>query len=134
MLPVAVSLPAIFSVLPLWDKIELVMVAFPPAAENTSPPALSVYVHTTGDRDTKDSYLEALRSRYVYYLHLHREREAIVIQGVAAVATGRQIGLSVLDGNPGLIDSLYLAVWVRGDPGWQLFAWHATKFSLTARV
>ena len=94
-----------------------------------------VYVHTTGDRDTKESYLAALESRYVYYLHLHRENEAIVVQGDAAIAAGRQIGLSVLNGNPGLIDSLYLAVYARNESGqWQFLAWHANKYSPTARV
>ena len=90
-----------------------------------------VYVHTTGDTDTKVSYLEAVRSGFVRYRHLEHVDQSVVVRPESVITAGRQVGLSLLRGEPRLIDSAYLSVWVLEDGVWRLGAWHATVHAPT---
>ena len=92
-----------------------------------------VYMHTTGDHDTKESYLAAVRDSYVEYKYLERLEEHVVVHGEVAYITGHHIGLSILDGLPRLIDSFYLAIWKVVDDRWRFCAWQSTANSRSAR-
>ncbi len=90
-----------------------------------------IYVHTSGDRDTKLSYLAALSDGTVRYLSLERDDEVFATHKDVMVVSGRQLARSVYLGSPAQLDVSYLAVWRRGEPGWQLVGWHATKYAPT---
>ncbi len=90
-----------------------------------------IYVHTTGDADTRQSYLDAVRTRFVEYRHLERRDERWVIRPGLVLSAGRQLGLSILQGKPGLIDVAYLSAWTLEDGRWRLTAWHATRYAPT---
>lgn len=90
-----------------------------------------IYVHTTGDADTRQSYLDAVRTRFVEYRHLERRDERWVIRPGLVLSAGRQLGLSILQGKPGLIDVAYLSAWTLEDGSWRLTAWHATRYAPT---
>ena len=92
-----------------------------------------VYMHTTGDHDTKESYLAAVRDSYVEYKYLERLEEHVVVHGEVAYITGHHIGLSILGGLPRLIDSFYLAIWKLVDGGWRFCAWQSTANSRSER-
>lgn len=85
-----------------------------------------VYMHTTGDRDTKTSYLGKVRSAFVEYKYIERVEERTFVHGEVAYVTGRHIGLSVLEGQPRLMDSFFLAIWKVVGGRWRLCAWQAT--------
>lgn len=90
------------------------------------------YTHTTGDIDTKESYLRAVADAVVQYRHLERLDERFAVHDHCVLATGRQLGLSIFRGAPRLIDSAYLAVWIPiGPHGWSLAGWHATLHAPT---
>lgn len=90
-----------------------------------------IYVHTTGDTDTRQSYLDAVRTGFVEYRHVERRDERWVTRPGLVLSTGRQLGLSILQGTPGLIDVAYLSAWALEDDGWRLAAWHATRYAPT---
>ncbi len=91
-----------------------------------------LYVHTTGDLDTKVTYLDAVRTGLVRYRHLERSEERFAVHGGTVLSTGRQVGLSIFQGKPRLVDSSYLAVWVADSTRhWQLAGWHATVYAPT---
>ena len=90
-----------------------------------------IYVHTTGDTDTRQSYLDAVRTGFVEYRHLERRDERWVIRPGLVLSAGRQLGLSLLQGKPGLIDVAYLSAWTLEDDSWRLAAWHATRYAPT---
>lgn len=90
-----------------------------------------IYVHTTGDTDTKASYLDAVGSGLVEYRHLERREDRCVARSGSVLCSGRQLGLSILRGEPQLIDSAYLSLWVLEAGRWQLAAWHATRYAPT---
>jgi hypothetical protein len=90
-----------------------------------------IYVHTTGDTDTRQSYLAAVGTGFVVYRHLERRDERWVSRPGLVLSAGRQLGLSILQGKPGLIDVAYLSAWAFEDGVWRLAAWHATKYAVT---
>lgn len=90
-----------------------------------------IYVHTTGDTDTRQSLLHAVRTGFVEYRHLERRDEQWVIRPSLVLSAGRQLGLSILQGKPGLIDVAYLSAWALEDESWRLAAWHATRYAPT---
>jgi ketosteroid isomerase-like protein len=92
-----------------------------------------VYMHTTGDRDTKESYLAKLRSGFVEYKYIERLEERVFVHGEVAYLTGWHIGLSILEGQPRLMDSYFLAIWKVVEGGWKLCAWQATAHLPAAR-
>lgn len=56
--------------------------------------------------------------------------EAVIRPG-RVISAGRQLGLSILQGKPGLIDVAYLSAWALEDDSWLLAAWHATRYAPT---
>jgi hypothetical protein len=90
-----------------------------------------IYVHTTGDTDTRQSYLDAVDTGFVDYRHLERRDERWAIRPGSVLSAGRQLGLSVLQGRPGLIDVAYLSAWAPEEGRWRLAAWHATRYAPT---
>ena len=60
--------------------------------------------------------------------------ERIIVHGDVAYITGRHIGMTILAGQPRLIDSFYLADLERSPDGaWRFCAWQSTAYSPTAR-
>jgi hypothetical protein len=90
-----------------------------------------IYVHTTGDTDTRQSLLDSVRTGFVEYRHLERRDERWVTRPGLVLSAGRQLGLFMLQGKPGLIDVAYLSAWALEDNHWRLAAWHATRYAPT---
>jgi hypothetical protein len=90
-----------------------------------------IYVHTTGDTDTRQSYLDAVQTGFVEYRHLERRDERWTIRPGLVLSAGRQLGLSILQGKPGVIDVSYLSAWTFEQGSWRLAAWHATRYTPT---
>lgn len=88
-----------------------------------------VYVHSTGARDRRDSYVEKIRSGALRYLNLDFEDLQAVSAGEGVVVlTGRMQATVRRDGQDRAVRSLYLAVWVRRDDanGWWMVAHQGT--------
>ena len=71
-----------------------------------------VYVHSTGARDTRDSYLRKIRDGALRYLRLElSDLQAQVLPG-AALVTGRMQATVLKDGQEKQVRSVFLTVWV----------------------
>ncbi|NEM06118.1 nuclear transport factor 2 family protein [Geodermatophilus normandii] len=84
------------------------------------------YAHSSGARDTKDQYLEEVRSGYYVYRRIDHPVERVALVGDSALVVGRMTADLDVDGRPRTIDNLALAVWTRASGRWQLLAYAPT--------
>jgi hypothetical protein len=89
-------------------------------------PQLS-YAHSSGARDTKDQYLQKVRSGYYVYRRVDHPVERVEVLGDTAIVVGRMTSDLDVDGVPKTIDNLSLAVWTRAAGSWQLLAYAPTS-------
>jgi hypothetical protein len=85
------------------------------------------YAHSSGVRDTRDEYLEKIRSGYYDYQRLDHPVERVEVVGDTALVVGRMTADLAVDGTPKTIDNLALAVWTRAGGEWQLLAYAPTR-------
>jgi hypothetical protein len=85
------------------------------------------YAHSSGARDTKDEYLEKVRSRYYVYRRVDHPVERVAVVGDTAIVVGRMTADLDVDGVAKTIDNLALAVWTRGGGSWRLLAYAPTS-------
>jgi hypothetical protein len=85
------------------------------------------YAHSSGRRETKDEYLDKLRSGYYVYRSAEHPVERVEVAGDAAIVIGRMTSDVVVDGTPKHIDNLALAVWTRADGSWRMLAYAPTS-------
>jgi hypothetical protein len=80
------------------------------------------YVHSSGDIDTKSSYLNGLKNGVWTYDAITRSDQTLrVTDSVALVFNRLEVDL-VARGQPKKLDNLALAVWVFENSQWQLVA------------
>lgn len=89
-----------------------------------------MYVHSTGARDTRDSYLQKIRDGVLRYKSLElSDLQAQVLPG-AAMVTGRMRATVCMGGQDKQVSSVFLTVWVleSSDSGnaWRLRAHQGT--------
>jgi hypothetical protein len=88
-----------------------------------------IHVHTRGNQDTRESYLDYLLNR-VEILNLRRENLQIqIINESAAVMYGKQINRARLRGKMDevVVEAQVMQVWAREDDGaWRQLAFQAT--------
>jgi ketosteroid isomerase-like protein len=86
-----------------------------------------VYVHSHGGRDTKDSYLQALRSGAVDYRFIdHRAERVEVAESVAVINGTMRAEVTNRGGSKRRLHTVTTAVWSQVDGSWQLLVFHAT--------
>ena len=85
-----------------------------------------VYTHSRGDRDTKASYLDKIRTGALAYgLIDHREDPPLLIGGTAIVVGEMRTDVSVR-GDARHMRNAFLAVWTEQDARWRLTAYQPT--------
>ncbi len=84
-----------------------------------------IYIHSSGNTDTKPSLLAKLESGYLDYLEIENSDQEITVAGPTAVVTGRMTARVRVDGSLRTPNSKTLAVWTLRDEVWQLLAFHA---------
>lgn len=88
-------------------------------------PELS-YTHSNALVDTKESWIESMRSGAVDYRSVDREDLAVIASGTAAVITGKATFSVALPGREITIVARFTSVWVDEDGNWRFFAWQNT--------
>ena len=91
------------------------------ALQNTLHEQL-VYVHSSGVRDSKISYLEKLGSRKMRYDTLQFTELQASMVGNCATVTGRMEGNIHRGDVPAVLISRYMSVWVLDGGRWQVLA------------
>jgi ketosteroid isomerase-like protein len=85
-----------------------------------------IYTHSSGGKDTKASWLSKLSDGSLRYDRLAFTDLNVIVVNDTALLTGRMNATAVHSGQPRMVDSLYLAVWVKQPTGWQLVAAQGT--------
>lgn len=81
-----------------------------------------VYVHSSGVRDSKASYLDKLSGRKMRYDTLQFTDLLATVVGNCATITGRMEGNIHRGDVPAVLISRYLSVWVLEQGRWQVLA------------
>jgi ketosteroid isomerase-like protein len=93
------------------------------------------YIHASGKVDTKQSYLEAIRSGQLHYISWQPVKLNVRVAGDAAVITG-EYAVRVTDSraqrDPFDINIFILTVYERRDGRWQQIAWQSTRDPATS--
>ena len=84
------------------------------------------YAHSSGTRDTRDEYLEKIRTGYYDYARIDHPVERVDVVGGTVVVVGRMTADLTVQGTAKTIDNLALAVWTRDAGVWQLLAYAST--------
>lgn len=87
------------------------------------------YTHSSGKKDTKSSYVDALASGRTKYLSLEREDVTARACGDAVIVQGKVRMHVIVDGEEKRLFNHYLAVWTcrSGEP--LMTAWASTKLA-----
>lgn len=87
-----------------------------------------VYVHSTGGRDSRPSYIESLTSGTLRYLEVHfSQLQAHPLSDDAVVVTGRMKAAIIRFGQAREVNSHFMTVWARDAQGhWRLHAHQGT--------
>jgi ketosteroid isomerase-like protein len=86
-----------------------------------------VYTHSSAVVDSKEAYIEALRSGKVVYKQALRSDVRVSPYGCTAVMTGRGDFSVAIDGKDVEVPLRFTNVWVKNPDGWQMVAWEATR-------
>jgi hypothetical protein len=84
-----------------------------------------IYVHATGARDTKATYLEGIRSRKWVFRRLERAEDEVLLHGSCAVMIGRLTVDLDVNGVARALNNRFTNVWVNGNSGWRMVAWQS---------
>ncbi|HVT66279.1 MAG TPA: nuclear transport factor 2 family protein [Trebonia sp.] len=88
-----------------------------------------VYTHSNTDQDSKQSYLDRLASGYFKYGPIEHPEQRIIVRGDCALVFHDMRGeVRVNGGEPRMLNSRSLAVWVRENGNWVLLAYHPARY------
>jgi Domain of unknown function (DUF4440) len=85
-----------------------------------------LYTHSSANTDTKDQYIDSLRSGRVIYRSARRTDEMLSESGGVVVMAGNILIDATVDGVDRLLNNRFLTVWVQRDQQWKLLAWAST--------
>ena len=85
------------------------------------------YSHSDGKSDSKSSYLQGMREGVWRYRGFTSHDEQMRRVGECVVVTGLIDMDVVIRGEPMVLNSRYISVWMAGNNGWQMIAWQSTR-------
>lgn len=86
-----------------------------------------VYIHSSTVRDTKQSFIESMRSGTVRYRVMKRGETRVRIYGCIAIITGRARFEVTVKGEDRVLELLFHAIWAARPSGAQFVSWQATR-------
>lgn len=109
------------------QRIELLVAGKLDALAAMLSPTLT-YTHSNADLDTKDSFIDGLRSgRLVYKGMKHRDVQVRFATPDVAVLTGLSDAEVISGGKPQQVPLRFTIVYVRRDGAWLMEAWHSAR-------
>jgi ketosteroid isomerase-like protein len=84
------------------------------------------YIHSSGDRETKDEYLRALRASVYEYGPIEHSQSDFVVAGDVAVVHGEMRAEARVNGAVKFLGSVATSVWIRSDSTWRLLNFQTT--------
>jgi ketosteroid isomerase-like protein len=86
-----------------------------------------VYIHTTGEMETKQQFLERIRSGALRYNAIEPSETVVRTYGPVALVTGRAKVKVTMGGNDRDVDMRYTSVYRLTGDRWQLVSWQSTR-------
>lgn len=86
-----------------------------------------IYTHSSTVVDSKQSFVETLRTRKVTYIKTDRSDVKVTPYGCIAVVTGRGDFDVTIDSKPLQVQIRFTNVWHKRSSRWQMVAWQATR-------
>jgi ketosteroid isomerase-like protein len=84
------------------------------------------YAHTTGEYDTKESYLKKVADGYFDYQRIDHPVDQVIIEGNAALVFGRMTIEVNREGAHKKMSGCTLSVWLEQADGWRFVAFQPT--------
>lgn len=91
-----------------------------------------LYGHSSGQVDTRESYLNALRGGAVKYLEVQRSVETVSEVGPVALMTGLHRLRVQVGGQERVLHNRFMTTWVQRGGSWLLLSWASTPLSASA--
>lgn len=85
-----------------------------------------LYVHGSAAVDSKQSWIDAMRSGRTRYKDMTYDAVEVRILGDAALLTGRATFEVEVNGKPHTLRMRFLNLWSKTAAGWKFAAWQAT--------
>jgi hypothetical protein len=92
---------------------------------------LLIYTHSRGERDTKESYLAAVRSGHIRYEHIDHPIEKVVVGDGCALVWGEMHATAWIGHEKRTLANSAFAVWMRTDGAWRLAGYQPTPLPVT---
>ncbi len=86
-----------------------------------------VYYHSSTVIDTKESFIESMRSGTVKYHNMTRGDVTTRVFGSVGIITGRGTFEVTARGQDMVLELMFTAVWAKRDSGLQFVSWQATR-------
>jgi Domain of unknown function (DUF4440) len=87
-----------------------------------------VYTHSDASSDSKETYLGKLASGHFDYGPIEHPEHSIVVRGDCVLVFHDMRGEALVNGQPRVLNSRSLAVWVRENERWVMVAYQPTKY------
>src|SRR5262249_5686661 len=85
-----------------------------------------LYTHSSGNTDTKPSWLESIKSGRTKYKAVSCSDRKVRVFGDVALITGRAAIEAEIGGQPRSLKLLFLNARTKTPQGWKFVAWHST--------
>jgi ketosteroid isomerase-like protein len=85
-----------------------------------------LYTHSSGNTDSKASWLDSLKSRKVKYKSVQCSERKVRVFGDVALVTGRAAIEADINGQAKSLRLLFLNAWTKTAQGWKFVAWQST--------
>lgn len=85
-----------------------------------------LYGHSSGQVDTRESYLSALEGGAVKYLEAQRSDETVRQVGTVALMTGLHRLRVQVGGQEKVLHNRFMTTWLQRSGRWQLLSWAST--------
>ena len=85
------------------------------------------YVHSSAKIETRQEFLDLIKTGYYQYKSITPREVTVRFYGATAILAGLADIEVVTDGQPVSPKLRFTEVWVKGNAGWQMAAWHSTR-------
>jgi ketosteroid isomerase-like protein len=112
-------------ILGLEDKRFAAMIARDLAALEKLTHEQLLYTHSSGNTDTRASWLESIRGGKARYRSVKCSDRKVRTVGEVALVTGRAAIEVEIEGQPKSLRLAFLNAWARTPQGWKFIAWQS---------
>jgi ketosteroid isomerase-like protein len=112
-------------ILELEDRRFAAMIARDLAALEKLTHEQLLYTHSSGNTDTKASWLESIKAGKAKYKSVNCSERKVRVFGEIALVNGKAAIEVDINGQPKSLKLLFLNAWARTPQGWKFVAWQS---------